>query len=129
MIAIEHLLQQPAAQAIGWALLQFVSQGALVGLLSAAALFALRRSAADVRYVVGLDRSVADAHDAGGHGTSGVALDDGDHRPGRFRVDLVGSGAVERSWRDCRATGPDRGSSGRTACRREPTVRRPRTAV
>ena len=52
MIAIEHLLQQPAAQAIGWALLQFVWQGALVGLLSAAALFALRRSAADVRYVV-----------------------------------------------------------------------------
>ena len=32
--------------------LQFVWQGALVGLLSAAALFALRRSAADVRYVV-----------------------------------------------------------------------------
>ena len=52
MIAIEHLLQQPAAQAIGWALLQFVWQGALVGLLSAAALVALRRSAADVRYVV-----------------------------------------------------------------------------
>ncbi len=52
MNAIEHLLQQPAAQAIGWALLQFVWQGALVGLLSAAALFALRRSAADVRYVV-----------------------------------------------------------------------------
>ena len=52
MIAIEHLLQQPAAQAIGWALLQFVWQGALVGLLSAAALLALRRSAADVRYVV-----------------------------------------------------------------------------
>ena len=52
MNAIEHLLEQPAAQAIGWALLQFVWQGALVGLLSAAALFALRRSAADVRYVV-----------------------------------------------------------------------------
>ena len=52
MNAIEHLLQQPAAQAIGWALLQFVWQGALLGLLSAVALFALRRSAADVRYVV-----------------------------------------------------------------------------
>ena len=52
MNAIESLLQQPAAQAIGWALLQFVWQGALVGLLSAAALYALRRSAADVRYVV-----------------------------------------------------------------------------
>ena len=52
MTAIEHLIQQPAAQAIGWALLQFVWQGALVGLLFAAALYALRRSAADVRYVV-----------------------------------------------------------------------------
>jgi hypothetical protein len=52
MNAIEDLLQQPAAQAIGWALLQFVWQGALVGLLTAAALVALRRSAADVRYVV-----------------------------------------------------------------------------
>ena len=52
MAAIEHLIQQPAAQAIGWALLQFVWQGALVGLLFAAALYALRRSAADVRYVV-----------------------------------------------------------------------------
>ena len=31
MTAIEHLLRQPAAQAIGWALLQFVWQGALVG--------------------------------------------------------------------------------------------------
>ena len=52
MNAIEHLLQQPAAQAIGWALLQFVWQGALVGVLAAVALFALRRGAADVRYVV-----------------------------------------------------------------------------
>ena len=52
MTAIEQLSQQPAAQAIGWALLQFVWQGALVGLLSAIALIALRRSAADVRYVV-----------------------------------------------------------------------------
>ena len=52
MTAIEQLFQQPAAQAIGWALLQFVWQGALVGLLSAIALVALRRSAADVRYVV-----------------------------------------------------------------------------
>ena len=54
MSAIDQirLLQEPAAQAIGWALLQFVWQGALVGALSAVALFALRRSAADVRYVV-----------------------------------------------------------------------------
>src|SRR6188472_1242503 len=47
-----RLLQEPAAQAIGWALLQFVWRGALVGAVSAMALFALRRSAADVRYVV-----------------------------------------------------------------------------
>ena len=46
------LLQQPAAQALGWALLQFVWQGALIGVLAALALTALRRSAADVRYVV-----------------------------------------------------------------------------
>ena len=52
MTAIEQLFQQPAAQAIGWALLQFVWQGALVGVLSALALLALKRSAADVRYVV-----------------------------------------------------------------------------
>src|SRR3954471_5468833 len=50
--AIEPLLRQPAAQAVGWALLQFVWQGAAIGVLTAAALAALRRSAADVRYVV-----------------------------------------------------------------------------
>ena len=47
------LLHQPVAQAIAWALLQFVWQGALIGVLCAIALAALRRSAADVRYVVG----------------------------------------------------------------------------
>ena len=52
MGAIEQLFQPPVAQAIGWALLQFVWQGALVGIISALALLALRRSAADVRYVV-----------------------------------------------------------------------------
>jgi len=50
--AIEALLRQPAAQAVGWALLQFVWQGAAVGVLTALALAALRRGAADVRYVV-----------------------------------------------------------------------------
>ena len=53
MLAIEPLLQQPAAQAVGWALLQFVWQGAAIGLVTAIALSALRRSASDVRYVVG----------------------------------------------------------------------------
>ena len=52
MNAIETLIQQPAAQAIAWALLQFVWQGSLIGLLAWTALAALRRSDADVRYVV-----------------------------------------------------------------------------
>ena len=52
MAAIEMWFRQPAAQAVGWALLQFVWQGALVGALTAIALLALRRGAADVRYVV-----------------------------------------------------------------------------
>ena len=52
MPAIETWLQQPAAQAVGWALLQFVWQGAAVGALTAVALLALKRNASDVRYVV-----------------------------------------------------------------------------
>lgn len=52
MSAIETLLSQPAAQAVGWALLQFVWQGVAVGAITALALLALRRSASDVRYVV-----------------------------------------------------------------------------
>src|SRR5688500_13359703 len=52
MPAIDTLLQQPAAQAVGWALLQFVWQGAAIGVLTAVALAALRRSASDIRYVV-----------------------------------------------------------------------------
>src|SRR5437763_3459775 len=52
MPAICTWLRQPAAQAVGWALLQFVWQGAAVGALTAVALLALRRSASDVRYVV-----------------------------------------------------------------------------
>lgn len=52
MTAIETLVRQPVGQAVGWALLQFVWQGALVGAVSALALLALRRSASDVRYLV-----------------------------------------------------------------------------
>ena len=52
MTAIEQLLREPAAQAIGWALLHFVWQGTLIGALTALALAALRKGAADVRYVV-----------------------------------------------------------------------------
>ena len=52
MTAIETILQQSAAQAVGWTLLHFIWQGALVGVLTAIALAMLRRSASDVRYVV-----------------------------------------------------------------------------
>src|SRR4029453_25820 len=52
MTAIDDMFREPVAQALGWALLQFVWQGALVGLLTAVVLAMLRRSAADVRYVV-----------------------------------------------------------------------------
>ena len=52
MTGIDAVLRQPAAQAVGWALLHFVWQGALIGALTALVLLTLRRSAADVRYVV-----------------------------------------------------------------------------
>ncbi len=52
MFAIETLFRHPAVQALAWALLQFVWQGAAIGALTALALVSLRRSAADVRYVV-----------------------------------------------------------------------------
>jgi beta-lactamase regulating signal transducer with metallopeptidase domain len=52
MSAIDNLLRQPAAQVIGWALVHFVWQGAMIGGLTALALAGLRRSAADIRYVV-----------------------------------------------------------------------------
>src|SRR5919112_284842 len=50
--AIEAWLHEPAALVIGWALLHFLWQGAIIGVLAAAALAVLRASAADVRYVV-----------------------------------------------------------------------------
>ena len=52
MTAIEGVLREPVAQAIGWALVHFIWQGTLVGVLAAVALRVLRRSDADVRYVV-----------------------------------------------------------------------------
>ena len=52
MTIFEPLLHYPLTRAIGWALLHFVWQGALVAVLTAVALAALRRSAADVRYLV-----------------------------------------------------------------------------
>ena len=52
MTAIETMLREPVIQAIGWALVHFFWQGTLIALIAAAALRALRHSAADVRYVV-----------------------------------------------------------------------------
>jgi beta-lactamase regulating signal transducer with metallopeptidase domain len=52
MSAIEEILREPAAQAIGWSLVHFIWQGALIGILAAVALRLLRTSASDVRYVV-----------------------------------------------------------------------------
>ncbi len=52
MSAIEHLLREPAARVLGWALLHFVWQGVLIFGFTALVLGGLRRSAADVRYVV-----------------------------------------------------------------------------
>src|SRR6478672_181255 len=52
MSAIDQLLREPAAQAIGWALLHFIWQGTLVAFLTAIALACLRKGAADIRYVV-----------------------------------------------------------------------------
>ena len=52
MSAIDQLLREPAAQAIGWALLHFIWQGTLVAALTAIVLTFLRNGAADIRYVV-----------------------------------------------------------------------------
>ncbi|HEY3884479.1 MAG TPA: M56 family metallopeptidase, partial [Vicinamibacterales bacterium] len=52
MNVIDALVRQPAAEAVGWTLLQFVWQGAAIGLAVGAVLFLLRRGGADVRYVV-----------------------------------------------------------------------------
>lgn len=52
MNAIEMLLAQPVFQAVGWALVHFVWQGALVAILFASLRVVLRRSTADVRYAL-----------------------------------------------------------------------------
>jgi beta-lactamase regulating signal transducer with metallopeptidase domain len=51
-MSTSDLLHLPAAQALGWALVHFIWQGALVVAVTAPILLLLRRSAADVRYVV-----------------------------------------------------------------------------
>ena len=50
--AVAGIAHHPEAQAVGWALLHFVWQGALIGAISAVVLWLLRSTAADVRYVV-----------------------------------------------------------------------------
>jgi len=52
MNALETLLSKPLFQALGWALVHFIWQGALVALLYAGLASALRRRAANVRYAV-----------------------------------------------------------------------------
>ncbi|HEV7508350.1 MAG TPA: M56 family metallopeptidase [Thermoanaerobaculia bacterium] len=52
MSGTETLWATPAAQAIAWALVHFLWQGALVGLAAAAALSLLKKSSAAVRYAV-----------------------------------------------------------------------------
>ncbi len=53
MTPIESLLSQPFVQRLGWALVHFVWQGALVGLGCAVVLFALRHGRPGQRYAVG----------------------------------------------------------------------------
>jgi beta-lactamase regulating signal transducer with metallopeptidase domain len=52
MSVTDMLLRQPIAQALAYALLQFLWQGALIGAVTGLTLVSLRRSAADIRYVV-----------------------------------------------------------------------------
>src|SRR4051812_8968048 len=52
MSAIEQLLREPGAQAIGWALLHFIWQGTVVAGITGLLLVCLRNGAPDVRYVV-----------------------------------------------------------------------------
>src|SRR4051794_18823173 len=50
---VQLFLHAPVSQAIGWALLHFVWQGALIALTTWLTLRFLARSAASVRYIVG----------------------------------------------------------------------------
>ena len=47
--AVDH----PVARALGWALVQFVWQGALIGVLAGAAFAFLRRAGGSLRYLAG----------------------------------------------------------------------------
>ena len=54
MIDHAHFIERPAAQALGWTLLHFVWQGALLGAGAYALLRALRSAPASTRYVIGV---------------------------------------------------------------------------
>ena len=53
MMPIQQLLEGPAGQALGWALIHFLWQGTLAALIYAAALPLLRNSSARLRYAIG----------------------------------------------------------------------------
>ena len=53
MTPVEQLLSQPFMQRLGWALVHFVWQGAVVGLLFALVIFLLRKHGPAARYVAG----------------------------------------------------------------------------
>src|SRR5947207_897272 len=52
MIAFGHLLQSPEIKLLGWSLIHFLWQGAIVAALLAAALPLMRRHTANARYLV-----------------------------------------------------------------------------
>ena len=60
MSAIDLLARQPVAQAIGWALLHFVWQGALVGAAHRHRAGGAAPQRGDIRYVVATHRPGAD---------------------------------------------------------------------
>jgi beta-lactamase regulating signal transducer with metallopeptidase domain len=59
MHAIETFLARPEVERLGWVLLHFVWQGALIAALCALALAALRRSSANLRYLIACSALVA----------------------------------------------------------------------
>jgi len=59
MNIIEMLLTNPAIQTLGWTLIHFLWQGALVAILLACANILIRRRTANTRYAVGEHRLAA----------------------------------------------------------------------
>ena len=59
MHAIQILLARPEVERLGWVLLHFVWQGALIATMCALALAALRRKSANLRYLIACSALVA----------------------------------------------------------------------